>query len=199
ALPISKYIKIVYVIQGEDMLKNRQLYGVGYALWISSKLINNNFLVINGDDYYSSNSIEIATKALSNCNVENNHFMLGYKLKNTLFEESNNINRGICKISDNKILFIDIATRIKIKNNITTGYLKSKSKQFSGDEITCMNFYGFKKNILDELDKHVNNQLNLNNEITIHDMINLLISENKIILTSINLEDKCLGLTNIDD
>ena len=85
-------INLDYCFQSVDMLPNwyernpkrTKPWGTTHALLVSKELIDEPFIVINGDDFYGQESFEIAADFLKNKCSENDYAIVGYPLKNVI-------------------------------------------------------------------------------------------------------------------
>lgn len=158
---IEKQIKVDYVFQELDNLPANYTYsndrtkpwGTGHAVLMAKEVINNPFVVINGDDYYGRDAFLKASDSLSQMN-SNEFIMIGYTLKNTL-TDSGGVSRGICEISENQnLLAVNETHDVAVIENTTliTGKRNGERFQFSGDETVSMNFFGLHPNFFSQLE-----------------------------------------------
>lgn len=75
--------------------------GTAHALWCCRKLLNESFAVINADDFYGAQAFDILLKQA--VKTPNEHLMVAYRVNNTL-SEYGSVNRGLCRLSNNKYL-----------------------------------------------------------------------------------------------
>lgn len=99
------------------------------------------FAVINADDFYGVNGFKKAADFLGN-----GYALIGYIIKNTL---SNNggVTRGICSISDGKLIGINETKNI-IKEN---GNAKANGELIDLGSIVSMNFWCYPFEFIDVL------------------------------------------------
>ena len=121
---ISKYIEVCYAFQSLDnipfdfnKINNRvKPWGTGQALLSAKDYIDENFIVINADDFYGRESFEILCNYMKN-KSDNKCAMVSYKLINTL-SNNGSVSRGVCVLDDNNYLkTITERTKIIKKNN----------------------------------------------------------------------------------
>ena len=107
---ISSKIKVEYAFQSLDKFVpvdaipegRTKPWGTTHALLCAKDKINENFAVLNSDDFYGREAFEIIANHLKNAKDENgkaNSAMVGYVLGNTL-TENGTVSRGVCKISE---------------------------------------------------------------------------------------------------
>ena len=73
-------------------------WGTNHAVLMGKDVINEPFAVINADDYYGQESIQVFADFLrSVTGKENEYCMVGYRVGNTL-SESGSVSRGVCDL-----------------------------------------------------------------------------------------------------
>ncbi len=212
---IEKYIKTAYVFQNNDNIpesfnvpkERSKPFGTAHALLAAEKDIDENFLVINADDFYGREAFFDGANFLKNKLSENESLMICYKLKETL-SDSGNVKRGICseekgilqKIEEHEISLID-------KNLVARSLEKEPSqwKNIIGNELVSMNMIGFNKDIFKYISKGFEEFLEENKEelstaeYFLPSMINKLISEKKLFMKVIKTDSKWQGITFKED
>lgn len=152
-------IDVKYAIQSFDDLpdgftpcpERKRPYGTVQALLSADGLINNNFVVINADDYYGKKAfVQLSAqleKVTDNCGL-----LLAYPLGNTICDSSGPVTRGICDISpDGRLL--SVKETYKIKKD-TDGYIRSFFGSVDTEVLdpatpVSMNCFGFSPDIFD--------------------------------------------------
>ena len=89
---INEKISIEYVtqriddipIKDIDISGRSKLWGTGHALYSVRNVVNDNFVILNADDFYGVSAFKLISKFLKN--PGNDHMMVGYLLKNTCTE-----------------------------------------------------------------------------------------------------------------
>ena len=89
---INNSIKLDVVVQEIDNLprgiiansERQKPWGTAHAVWCARNYIDNDFAIINADDYYGSKAFEKAARFFNHSNDQNNYGLVSYKLKNTL-------------------------------------------------------------------------------------------------------------------
>ena len=153
---ISKKVNAVYVFQEKDTLvpdslkplanARKKPYGTVQAILSAKDEINNNFVVINADDFYSRSSYEILQRHFEK---SDSNAIVVYPLEPTL-SALGTVNRGICRYSDKgKLEKIEETYNIKKEGNRIFGQDKNgKSIELKASDNASMNFFGFNKSIL---------------------------------------------------
>ncbi len=145
-------IAVDYVFQSLDVLPagfavppgREKPWGTGHAVWCARAAVEENFAVINADDFYGADSFAQLATFLADARG-NQAAMVGFRLANTLSEHGA-VSRGVC-----------IADAAGALRSITeqTGILASEigpGKKFSGDELVSLNCWGFTPALFGALD-----------------------------------------------
>lgn len=163
---IEKFIDVKYVFQDINNLPSGfsvpegrvKPWGTAHAVLSAKDVIDDNFAVINADDFYGRDAfVKIAdyfkNQKKSADGVE--HFcMVGYTLKHTL-TENGHVSRGECKTDENGML-INVTERTKIcRKDGVVKYCDDGETWLPIDEntIVSMNCWGFSKEIFKWLDE----------------------------------------------
>ena len=167
-------IKIEYVFQKTDDIPPFELaeerikpWGTGHAIRSSRRVVNENFLVVNADDFYGKEAFEEGSKFLAN--NEDEFAIIGYKVVNTL-SENGAAKRGILQ-SENGYLTSVIESSIIEKNGIIYANPltdESDVREVEPTVLVSMNMLGFTPRIFDYLEHDIiefleNNKNNINN------------------------------------
>lgn len=161
---ISSKIKVEYAFQTMDKYLpaaaipegRTKPWGTTHALLCAKDKVDDNFVVINSDDFYGREAFEIISKHLKDAKDDNgiaNAAMVGYVLGNTL-TENGTVSRGVCKISDSGLLE-DIVEKTKIMpDGQQAACLEDDTKYpLSYETIVSMNFWAFTPAIFPLLEK----------------------------------------------
>jgi hypothetical protein len=145
-------IAVDYVFQEMDNIPDRfkennrkKPWGTGHALLMAKNAVQENFAVINADDFYGREAFKVMAQSLSSINSKSTEFnMIGYVLKNTI-SEYGFVSRGECQV-DEKNFLTGLIERTHIEK--TDGILKFKDDHgnlipISEETIVSMNFFGF--------------------------------------------------------
>lgn len=163
---LSKYkgkIDIDYCFQTVDMVPswykrdpNRtKPWGTAHALLVSKDVINEPFMVINGDDFYGRESFEILAKFLrEECN-EKLYAIPAYRLENVL-SDIGTVKRGICSVKNDLLEKIDETFDIERDDKGDVNGLTWDGKAIKGianNAPISMNMFCFHNNIYEMLEK----------------------------------------------
>ena len=149
-------IKVEYVFQdlndipeGFSVPEGRvKPWGTAHALLAARDIVDDNFAVINADDFYGKSAYELLSKHLSS--VKSRSFcMIGYKLENTL-TENGTVARGICNVGDDGYLK-DVVERTSIRRaGDMAAFDENGVDTFIPlDSVASMNCWGFTPDIFD--------------------------------------------------
>ena len=129
-------------------------WGTGHAVLCARKYIDGPFAVINADDFYGRTAFEAIHGLLCAPGDEHEHAMVGYRLRNTL-TENGSVSRGVCRVdADGYLSGITERTRIEKRGN-GAAFTEDGGQTWqplTGDEVVSMNLWGFKRNILPEME-----------------------------------------------
>lgn len=188
-------IPIFYSEQFFDSKIRDKPWGSTDALISAKENIDDNFIVLNGDDLYGENALKKAIDFLKNTDKKTG-VSIGYKLE-TVLPENGKTNRGIFKTDkNNNVIKIEEVFEIE-KNNLS-------SKNLSKNDLTSMNLFGLPKEIIPELEKNLLEFKKINNgdkkiECLLPVELSRLINKNKLTIKLFDTNDKWFGVTNPED
>ncbi|MFC4268388.1 nucleotidyltransferase family protein [Polaribacter marinivivus] len=186
--------------------KREKPWGTGHAVLMTKNVVNENFAIINADDFYGRDAFNDIAKQLIKTKENSFEFcMIGYALKNTI-SENGYVSRGECFVNKEGYL-TNVIERTRIET--IDGYLKfedEKGKMVSIDKETTvsMNIWGFTTNyfeygeklFLDFLEK---NKENLKAEFYLPFIVNSLLASKKASVKVLKSKAKWFGVTYNDD
>jgi UTP-glucose-1-phosphate uridylyltransferase len=181
-------------------------WGTGHALLMTKDVINENFAIINADDFYSRQAFDAIAEQLKNTDKNSYDFsMVAYSLKNTV-SDNGYVSRGECTVNENGFL-TDVTERVRIEK--IDGILKSEDENgelFPIDVNTTvsMNFWGFTPKcfefgdelFLDFLEK---NTKNLKAEFYLPTIVNKMLESEKASVKVLESDSKWFGVTYSED
>ncbi len=159
---VEPYIKVEYAFQSLDKLPEgfsipegrEKPWGTSHALLCAKEFIDDNFAVINADDFYGRDAFAKLAEHLSSIKTtDTNYCMIGYILRNTL-TENGTVSRGKCDTTESGMLdSITELTKIKTDGDDAL-YLGDDGEWHSlaGNTIVSMNCWGLTPAIFDELE-----------------------------------------------
>lgn len=171
-------------VEDEKLLKNRtKPWGTGHAVLCASKVVNENFLVINADDFYGKTNYEIAFQLLSD--TQNSLYQtIAYPLKFTT-SKNGSVSRGICILEDQiNLKSVNEVTQIFDDEKEIYSLEENKKVIYDPETLVSMNFWILSPSIFDFLLKGFNTFLDKNpdekSEFYLPFQIDQLLRHNKI-------------------
>ncbi len=104
-------IEVEYVFQkSENIPIDKQFnrvkpWGTGHAILAAKDVIDENFAIINADDFYGRDAFKKAYDFLQIAN-DKNFGLIGYRAQNTL-TENGSVKRGVCELDNGKLVRIN--------------------------------------------------------------------------------------------
>ncbi len=160
----GKYMEVEYAFQELSDLPEGYIvpegrtkpWGTCHAVLSARKLINGPFAVINADDYYGAGAFSKMYDFLEKAQDSDKYdfSMVGYKLVKTL-TENGYVSRGICQVNEAGEL-TSVKEHLKIQwEGDRVVYTEEDGEtcyELNKDSIVSMNFWGFTKSILEEME-----------------------------------------------
>ena len=156
---MEKYFDVKYVYQQLDVLPagyavpegRVKPWGTGHAVMCCAGVVDGPFAVINADDFYGPTAYSTLFDFLREDRAENEHAMVAYELRKTV-TENGSVARGICSVENGYLT--DVVERTHIEKRGDDAAFTEDGVNFvpvSGDMPVSMNFWGFGKSMLREL------------------------------------------------
>ena len=206
---IENKINVDYVFQTMDNvpkefdLQNRlKPLGTAHAILCCKGKVHGNFVMINSDDYYGPEAFS-KIKDFYDKN-DTDYAMVAFRAINTM-TENGSVKRGVCE-GKNGFLTNIIESKIeRVDNNILASPLDGRDS-FTVDEnaLVSMNFFGFREDLFEILEKGLMEFLNNNKEdlttceYLIPDVVDKEIKNGKKV-EILESTDKWLGVTYKED
>lgn len=107
---IEKFVNVKYVFQENTNIPStynipadrQKPFGTTHAVLCAAKEIDDDFAVINADDFYGYDAFKKAADFLKADKQPNRYAVIGYQAANTI-GENGNVKRGICTLLDGKL------------------------------------------------------------------------------------------------
>ena len=124
-------------------------WGTGHAVLSAREVVDDNFIVINADDFYGRESfIKIASYLKNIDKSSKNYCMVSYKLINTM-SDYGSVSRGICNVVDGKLVDINERTNI-INKGDNLVYIDEGEHLIDKDALVSVNFWGFTPSVFED-------------------------------------------------
>ena len=192
-------------VDDENLLETRQKpWGTGHALMCVQNVVNENFLVINADDYYGPSSYIKAFELIQNKIIDENQYgIIAYVLKNTL-SPNGRVARGyIQHDKNNKVTSIKELTSIERINEKIVYQEHEQKIPLEENTLVSMNFWVLNPSIFNYLNEGFKTFLSQNpqpkDEFFIPTFIDELIQTNKVKVQVQTSNEVWKGVTYADD
>jgi len=177
-------------------------FGTGHAVLCAKNVVDENFLVINADDFYGKNSFETASKLMENITPEN-YATIAFPLENTL-SKNGSVSRGICEINENgNLKSIEELTKIQSENSEIFAETSNGKRMLNPDDLVSMNFWMFHPSFFRFLERDFQDFIKKNpdekQEFFLPSVVGKYIEENEISV-AVNVSDEIWkGVTYPED
>jgi len=212
---IEKIIPVEYAFQKlESIPANVEIpkervkpWGTAHAILCAKDKIDEDFVVINADDFYGRDAFEVASSFINSkeyiYNME--YGIVGYKVKNTL-TENGSVKRGVCKTEGNLLVDIIESSVKQEDNGIFASPLDgSDSFEVKEDSYVSMNMLILNPTIFKYIEDNMkeffeNNKDKLEScEFLIPDILKKSIFENLSTITILPTDAQWIGVTYKED
>ena len=173
-------------------------WGTGQAILSARNLINEPFVVINGDDYYGQESFKVIADYYNNGGAQ--FSMVAFRLDKTL-SDFGPVTRGVCNVENDKLdTVVETGNLEKKGNYIST----DRDIALDGSEPVSMNMWGFTPSLFNYLHEDFVNFLNdegdeLKSEFLIPTVINNLVQDNQEEVYVLRSNASWFGVTYKED
>ena len=173
-------------------------WGTGQAILCARNLINEPFVVINGDDYYGQESFKVIADYYNNGGVQ--FSMVAFRLDKTL-SDFGPVTRGVCNVENDKLDTVVETENLEKKGNYI---LTNRNITLDGSEPVSMNMWGFLPSLFNYLHEDFVNFLNdegnkLKSEFLIPTVINNLVQNNQEEVYVLRSNASWFGVTYKED
>ena len=182
-------------------------WGTGHAIYAARDLIKEDFIIINGDDFYGKETYEVAFKYLSSLKKDSKgkYANVAFKVVNTM-TENGSVKRGVCFTEDGKNISKLIESSIeKVDGKIMCTALETDEVfEVKEDALVSMNLFCFNKDLI----KHLGDKFpiwlkshgtELKSEFLIPSVIDELVHEGKATLELLSTPSVWFGVTYKED
>ena len=173
-------------------------WGTGQAILCARNLINEPFVVINGDDYYGQESFKVIADYYNNGGAQ--FSMVAFRLDKTL-SDFGPVTRGVCNVENDKLDTVVETENLKKKDNYIS---TNRNITLDGSEPVSMNMWGFTPSLFNYLHEDFVNFLNdeggeLKSEFLIPTVINNLVQNNQEEVYVLRSNASWFGVTYKED
>ena len=212
----ERIIKVEYAFQdlndlpeGFECPADREKpWGTAHAIYAARDLIRENFIVVNGDDFYGKETYEVAAKYLKSLPKDNrgSYAIVAFEAKNTM-TENGAVKRGVAFEDEKGNLAKLIESSIYKKDNgmIACEPLDGATPfEVKPSQLVSMNLFAFDKYLIDELKERFPAWLkeNINvpkAEFLIPTVVDELVHENKATVRLLSTPSVWFGVTYKED
>ena len=190
---IKNHIEVEYIFQNNDNLpvnipKDRtKPLGTAHAVLCCKNVINENFAIINADDFYGRDAYFKISNFIKNNKINNEFAAIGYNILETI-TDNGSVKRGICNIKNNYLVSLDESIISRDGDKLFAKTLLGNNEiHVDKNTIISMNMFGFTPKIFDLLEdgfKDFLNNVDATNEYLVPIEINKYIKK-KLINTKI--------------
>lgn len=163
---IENYIKVEYVFQNNDNVsisipKDRtKPLGTAHAVLCCKNVINENFAIINADDFYGRDAYFKISNFIKNNKINNEFAVIGYNILETI-TDNGSVKRGICNIKNNYLVSLDESIISRDGDKLFAKTLLGNNEiHVDKNTIISMNMFGFTPKIFDLLEDGFKDFLN---------------------------------------
>ena len=213
---VEKIIETHYAFQEmDDLPKGYQVpegrekpWGTAHAIYAARNLIKEDFIIINGDDYYGQQTYQVAANYLRGLksNKEGQYVNVAFKVANTM-TENGSVKRGVCFYDKDLYLtkMIESSVERNAKGEVECTPLDGgDSFIVPDDQLVSMNLFAFSKDVIKRLEERFPAWLDkhgqtLKDEWLIPSVVSELVEEGKASLKLLSTPDVWFGVTYKED
>lgn len=212
---VESLIKVEYAFQDLNDLPEgftcpegrEKPWGTAHAIYAARDLIKDDFIIINGDDFYGSHTYKVAYEFLkgSEKGSVGKYGNVAFKVKNTM-TENGSVKRGVAFQDENGYLTSLVESSIERVGDkiIATPLDKGEPFEVQEDDLVSMNLFCFNKDLIDHLRNRFPAWLqeNINvpkSEYLIPTVVDELVKEGKATLKLLSTPSVWFGVTYKED
>ncbi len=212
---VEKTIKVEYAFQDLNDLPNgficpegrEKPWGTAHAIYAARNLINDDFIIINGDDFYGRDAFVVAASYIKSLphNSVGKYANVAFNVCNTM-TENGAVKRGVCFEKEGMLeKLVESNIERNDKGEIVCSPLDgSESFVVSENQPVSMNLFVFNKDLIDNLTVKFSlwlkdNISNLKAEFLIPTVVDELVHEGKATLKLLSTSSVWFGVTYRED
>ena len=182
-------------------------WGTAHAIYAARDYIKEDFIIINGDDFYGLDAYKVAFDYLKSLKAgsKGKYANVAFKVSNTM-TENGSVKRGILFQDEQGNLSKLIESKVeKVNGEIVCSPLDGQpSFKVNKDALVSMNLFAFNKDLIDELKAKFPTWLKANindlkSEFLIPTVVDELVNEGKATLKVLNTDSVWFGVTYKED
>ena len=212
---VSKLIKVDYAFQDLNDLPEgfkcpegrEKPWGTAHAIYAAREFINDDFIIINGDDFYGRDAFMVAADYIRSLpkGSKGKYANVAFKVCNTM-TENGSVKRGVCFEKNGMLesLVESSIERNKEGKIISSPLDGSKPFEVSEDQPVSMNLFVFNKDLMEKLNEKFplwlkDNIADLKAEFLIPTVVDELVHEGKATLKLLSTSSVWFGVTYRED
>lgn len=178
-----------------------KMLGTGHALYCAQDYIDDDFIIINSDDFYGYDSFLQASKFLDSKNED--YMSVNYPFYVTM-SKYGKVKRGVVK-EDNGYVKEIIESEISVDGDkiIASSLVDGDIFEIEKDTPVAVNFFAFRKSFLNvlnqEFDKFIHGDIDLKSEFLLPDILKCGLAEKKFKVRCATSKSKWIGMTYKED
>jgi dTDP-glucose pyrophosphorylase len=181
-------------------------WGTGHALLMAKDAVQENFAIINGDDFYGKEAFQVMAESLMKKDKNSYNFnTMAYLLKNTVSDHGY-VSRGECSVNDEGYL-VDVTERThieKIDGKLVRKDDDGKLVPIDENTVVSMNFWGFTPKCFEFgyqlFEKFLeDNKENIKAEFYLPSIVNEILKSGKANVEVLKSDAKWFGVTYKED
>ena len=211
---VEKLIKVEYAFQQLDDLPSgfrvpegrEKPWGTAHAIYAARNLIKDDFIIINGDDFYGKETYEVAYKYLASLprGSEGKYANVAFKVANTM-TENGAVKRGVAFQKDGYLTkLVESSIERKGDKIVASPLDGSEPFEVKENDLVSMNLFAFNKDLIKKLEEKFPLWLkeNINvpkSEFLIPTVVDELVHEGKATLKLLETSSVWFGVTYKED
>lgn len=194
--------ELLYIPEDVILPEGRvKMLGTGHALYCAQDYIDDDFIIINSDDFYGYDSFLQASKFLDSKNED--YMSVNYPFYVTM-SKYGKVKRGVVK-EDNGYVEEIIESEISVDGDkiIASSLIDGDIFEIEKDTPVAVNFFAFRKSFLNvlnqEFDKFIHGDIDLKSEFLLPDILKCGLDEKKFKVKCATSKSKWIGMTYKED
>ncbi len=165
---IEDRVEVEYVFQKiEDIpislsfdVKRTKPWGTGQALLACRDYVDDQFMIVNADDFYGRDAFQTLANFLKKQALEKgreqdkkHYAMVAYQLRNTL-SQNGTVSRGVCEVENGYLKKVTERTKVEYQNNKIVYLEDGKAIGLAEDSLVSVNLFGFTKEVFEDVHEY---------------------------------------------